>query len=105
MIWPLTGEMGRLRLLSAPGDGLFFRLAALMMFLAKMRWLALVSWLTAGDWHLVSQCGDTGEVAVGLKRVPADAVVAMGLWIRLGEGHVETGLWMGWGEGEMGVGL
>lgn len=76
-----------------------------MMFLAKMRLLALVSWLTAVDWHLVSQGGDKGEVAVGLKMVPGDALVAMGLWIGLGEGHVVTGLWMGRGEGEIGVGL
>lgn len=46
-----------------------------------------------------------GEVAVGLKMVPGDAVVAMGLWIGLGEGHVVTGLWMGRVEGEIGVGL
>lgn len=65
--------MGRLCPLSAPGDGLFFRLAALMMFLARIRWLALVSWVTAGDWHLVSHGGDTGEVALdGLKMIPGD---------------------------------
>lgn len=97
--------MGRLWPPSAPGDELFFRLAALMMFLAKMRWLALVFWLTAGDWHLVSQGGDTGEVALSLKMVPGDAVVAMGLWIGLGEGHVVMGLWMGRCEGEIGVAL
>lgn len=59
--------------------------------------------MAAGDWLLVSQGGDTGEVAVGLKMVPG--VVAMGLWMGLGEGHVATGLWMGRGEGEIGVGL
>lgn len=33
--------MGRLLPLSAPGEGLFLRLAALIMFLARRRWLAL----------------------------------------------------------------
>ena len=59
--------------LSAPGEGLFLRLAALMMFLASNRWLALVSWLMMGDWHLVSHRGDTGEVV-------------MARWTGLGEG-------------------
>lgn len=62
----LTGDMGKPCPLSAPGDGLFFLLAALMMFLARRRWLALVSSGLIGDWHLVSQGGDTGEAAVRL---------------------------------------
>lgn len=42
--------MGRLWLLSAPGEGLFLRLAALMMFFARRRWLAFESkLLTLGD--------------------------------------------------------
>lgn len=88
----LTGEMGRLCPLRAPGDGLFFLLAALMMFLAKIRWLALLSWMTAGDWHLVSQRGDRGEVTGGLKRVPGDGEVVASLWIGRGEWEVGVGL-------------
>lgn len=87
----LTGEMGRLCPLRAPGDGLFFLLAALMMFLAKIRWLALASWVTDGDRHLDSQGGDRGEVAGGLKMVPGDGEV-VSLWIGREAGEVGVGL-------------
>lgn len=83
--------MGRLCPLRAPGDGLFFLLAALMMFLAKIRWLALVSWVTAGERHLDSQGGDRGEVAGGLKMVPGDGEV-VSLWIGREEREVGVGL-------------
>lgn len=55
--------MGRLWALRAPGEGLFFRLAALMMFLARSRWLALESrLLMAGDTQQLSFGAWTGEV-------------------------------------------
>lgn len=55
--------MGRLWALKAPGEGLFFRLAALMMFLARSRWLALESrlWMT-GDTQPLSFGVWMGEV-------------------------------------------
>lgn len=55
--------MGRLWPLRAPGEGLFLRLAALMMFLARRRWFALESRLTMGDMQRLSLDGGTGEVA------------------------------------------
>ena len=58
-----TGEMGRLWPLRAPGEGLFLRLAALIIFFARRRWLALESRvLTLGDIQRPSVgCG--GDVA------------------------------------------
>lgn len=61
--------MGRLWPLSAPGEGLFLRLAALMMFLARRRWLALESrLLTMGDVQPLSLGWGTGEVAEDVYR-------------------------------------
>lgn len=70
---PPSGEIGRLWPLRAPGDGLFLRLAALMMFLANRRWFALELLglgLTMGDWHLEPQGGDRGEGERGEVMVP-----------------------------------
>lgn len=52
-----------------PGEGLFLRLAALMMFFARRRWLALESrLLTMGDMQRLSLGGETGEVAEDVYR-------------------------------------
>lgn len=54
-------------MLSAPGEGLFLRLAALMMFLARRRWLALESkLLMMGDMQRLSFVVGTGEVTEDL---------------------------------------
>lgn len=59
--------MGRLWPLSAPGEGLFFRLAALMMFFARSRWFALESTLLGvGDMQRLSLGMGTGDVAEDL---------------------------------------
>lgn len=61
---PSRGEMGRpWPPLRAPGEGLFLRLAALIMFLARSRWLALESrLLTTGDMQRVSLGKPMGEM-------------------------------------------
>lgn len=52
-------------MLKAPGEGLFLRLAALMMFFARRRWLALESrLLTTGDMQRLSLGVWVGEVTV-----------------------------------------
>ena len=52
-----------------PGDGLFLRLAALMMFFARRRWLDFESkLLTMGDMQRLSFVGGTGEVAEDVYR-------------------------------------
>lgn len=55
--------MGRLWALKAPGEGLFFRLAALMMFFARSRWLALES---TGDTRQLSFGVWMGEATEGV---------------------------------------
>ena len=115
--------MGRLWLLSAPGDGLFLRLAALMMFLARMRWLALESrLLTLGERQRFSLTRETGEVAVdgcwALEMGVEEGWLVwytMGDWQRVAQGgqtgeldiggwgaleEVEEGSWLVWRLGD-----
>lgn len=61
--------MGRLWPLMAPGDTLFLRLAALMIFFARRRWLAFKSMLvTVGDMQRLSLGVCTGEEDADLYR-------------------------------------
>lgn len=116
---PPSGEMGRLWPLSAPGDGLFLRLAALMMFLARMRWLALESrLLTLGERQRLSLAEETGDVTVaGYWGLEVGWLVwgTMGDWQRVSQGGqtgelavdvkrglelVEEGSWLVWRLGD-----
>lgn len=63
--------MGRLWALRAPGEGLFLRLAALMMFFARRRWLALESRLLT--------TGDTQQLSLGVWMGEATEDVCTGL--------------------------
>lgn len=61
--------MGRLGALSVPGEGLFLRFAALMIFLARRRWLALESrLLLMGDMQRLSFVVGMGEMAEDVYR-------------------------------------
>lgn len=88
-----TGEMGRLWPLRPPGETLFLRLAALMMFFAKRRWLAFESMLaTVGDMQRLSLGVGTGDEAADLyKGLEKDRL----LWERAGDWQREP-------HGEMG---
>lgn len=108
--------MGRLWALKAPGEGLFFRLAALMMFFASSRWLALESrllmtgeaqplsfgalmgevtvvgmdclvWESPGDCKRKLHEGETGDVDVSVGLDVETEITGKAFWFGIGDWH------------------